>query len=167
MSEPWLSGPLPDIDPLTAPLFYSFEQTRQELRAHTEGLTTAEVWARPHGLTPAGFHIRHIGGAVDRLGAYLRGDQLNDAQIAAMKAEPEPGEPPDELLKKMEEHLERCQQYVRTIDAATLREPREVGRKKLPTTVIGLIVHIAEHTQRHLGQAITTIKLVRAAGRQS
>jgi hypothetical protein len=167
MPEPWLSGPLPDLDPLLSPLFYSFEQTRQELRAHTEGLTAGDIWATPQGITSAGFHIRHIGGAVDRLSSYLRGEQINDAQLAAMKAEPEPGEPPEELLAKMEEHLARCEQYVRTLDTATLREPREVGRKKLPTTVIGLIVHIAEHTQRHLGQAITTIKLVRAASRPS
>ncbi|MFN7925967.1 MAG: DinB family protein [Bryobacteraceae bacterium] len=163
MTEPWLSGPLPGIDPLLAPIFYSFAQTRHELRHHTDGLSPSDLWAHPHGITPAAFHIRHIGGAVDRLGTYLRGEQLTDTQLAELKRESEPGASRDELLTAMEAQLAACEAFVRTIDPAHLRHPREVGRKKLPTTVIGLIVHIAEHTQRHLGQAITTIKLVRAA----
>jgi len=30
----------------------------------------------------------------------------------------------------------------------------------LPTTVGGLLVHVADHTQRHVGQAVTTAKIV-------
>jgi hypothetical protein len=160
--EPWLSGPLPGIDPVLAPLFYSFEQTRQELRLHSEGLTAEQLWRKPFGLTPAGFHIRHIGGAAERLSTYLRGDALTDEQLAYMKLEGEPGAARFELLGDLDAHLGRCEAVVRLIDPATLRDPRTVGRKKLPTTVIGLIVHISEHTLRHLGQAITTMKLVRA-----
>ncbi|MEZ5355636.1 MAG: DinB family protein [Bryobacteraceae bacterium] len=162
--ERWLGGPLPGVDPLLAPIFYSFEQTRLELRLHSEGLTPVELWRKPFGLTPAGFHIRHIGGAADRLSTYLRGESLSDGQLAFMKLESQPGASRAELLGDLDAHLGRCEAIVRLIDPASLREPRTVGRKKLPTTVNGLIVHIAEHTLRHLGQAITTMRLVRAAG---
>jgi hypothetical protein len=162
MSEPWLSGPRVGIDPLVAPLFYCFAQTRQELGLHTEGLTPDDLWSRPFGTAPAGFHIRHIGGAAERLSTYLCGDQLSEAQLIDLRSEAQPGATREQLLQELDKQLSRCEQLVRAIDPSRLREPREVGRKRLPTTVIGLIVHIAEHTQRHLGQAITTIKLVRS-----
>lgn len=162
MSEPWLAGPIPNLDTLLAPLFYSFEQTRQELDQHTAGLTPEHLWERPHGLTPIGFHIRHIGGTADRLLTYIQGRMLSDQQLAALKAELDPGASRDDLLNAMRQQLAVCEDYVRTIDPATLRDPRGVGRKQLPTTVHGLIVHLCEHTFRHLGQAITTIKLIKA-----
>ncbi|MEZ5401899.1 MAG: DinB family protein [Bryobacteraceae bacterium] len=162
MSEPWLSGPLPGIDALVAPLFYSFEQARLELREHSNGLSPEQLWSRPFGTTAAGFHIRHMGGAADRLSTYLRGEQLSTGQMDALRNEAEPGASRFELLGELDAHFGRCEAVVRTIKSENLRDAREVGRKQLPTTVIGLIVHIAEHTQRHLGQAITTMKLLRA-----
>ena len=164
--EPWLSGPLAEIDPLIANVFYTFQQAREELAAHTAGLSTEQVWSHPHGLTPLGFHIRHMGGSVDRLSTYLRGEPLSGAQMISMASEPEPGESLDQLLTALADHFRRCEAVVRAVDLDRLHEPRQVGRKRLPTTVIGLIVHMAEHTQRHLGQAITTAKLLaREAGR--
>jgi uncharacterized damage-inducible protein DinB len=123
-----------------------------------------QLWTRPFGLASAGFHIRHLGAAADRLSTYLRGEQLTDAQLARLKSEPEPGASRAELLEALNADLDVCETIARTLDPASLRDCRYVGRKKLPTTVHGLIVHIAEHSQRHLGQAITTIKLVRAVG---
>jgi hypothetical protein len=164
MVEPWLAGPLAGIDPLLSPLFYSFAQARQEFADATDGLTTSQIWARPHRLAPVGFHIRHAGGAVDRLGTYLQGRQLSDSQMSALGAELEPGASRQQLLDNLDAALSGCEQYVRTVHVESLREPREVGRKRLPTTVHGLIVHIAEHTMRHVGQAVTTAKLVRALG---
>ena len=162
MTEPWLKGPLDGVPTLVAPLFYSFDQTRRELALHLEGLTTQQLWSRPHGLTAAGFHIRHIAGAAERLATYLRGEPLSEAQMAALETETEPGASPEDLLASLREVLSCVEAWVLEIDPAHLTEERFVGRKLLPTTVHGLIVHIAEHTQRHLGQAITTIKLVRA-----
>lgn len=162
MSEPWLSGPIEGVDPLIAPLLRSFEQVRQELATHTADLSPEQLWSRPFGMPSAGFHIRHLGGAADRLCTYLRGEQLTDAQMARLRAESEPGAAPADLLAELHADLARVEQTVRAIDTAALREFRGVGRKQLPTTVHGLIVHIAEHSQRHLGQAITTIKLVRS-----
>ena len=155
MSEPWLGGPLAGIDPLVAPMFYSFEQARQEFNACTEGLTTEQIWSKPHGMASIGFHIRHAGGAAERLCTYLRGAQLSETQVAAMKREGEGGAGREELLAEMEAALGRVEEYARGIDVETLRVARGVGRKMLPTTVIGLLVHIAEHTMRHAGQAVT------------
>jgi hypothetical protein len=161
--EPWLRGPLPDVNPLLAPALYSFQQTREDLATHTEGLTAAQVWARPHGLAPLGFHLRHIAGSVDRLTTYLEGHELDDAQMAALAAEMQPGPSLGELLADLDRSLGHAEQVIRGIHPATLAEARRVGRKHLPTTVIGLLVHIAEHTQRHLGQAITTAKAAAAS----
>lgn len=165
MSEPWLGGPIEGLDPLLAPLFFSFEQTRQELAVHTVGLSPDDVWSRPFGMTPMGFHIRHIGGAADRLATYMRGEQLSEAQMARLKSESQPGSDVAQLLADLHADFARVEQCVQNLDPGTLREARGVGRKMLPTTVHGLIVHIAEHTQRHLGQAITTAKLLRALGK--
>jgi hypothetical protein len=110
-----------------------------------------------------GFHLRHIAGSVDRLTTYLEGWPLDVPQIAALAAEMEPGADLEELLADVDRALWRAEEVIRGIDPATFDEPRWVGRKRLPTTVIGLLVHIAEHTQRHLGQAIAAAQLARTA----
>jgi hypothetical protein len=160
--EAWLRGPLPGVNPLTASVLYTFQQVREELAGKTEGLSDEQVWASPCGMTPLGFHIRHIGGSVERLATYLMGRQLDEDQLAQMKQENEPGVPLESLLACTNQQLASAEELIRGIDTATFGEPRYVGRQKLPTTVIGLLVHIAEHTQRHLGQAISAVRLVRA-----
>jgi len=157
--EAWLRGPLPGVHPLLAPALYAFQQAREDLARHTEGLTAAQVWARPHGLAPLGFHIRHMAGSVDRLTTYLKGRLLDERQMAALAVEMRPGASLGELLPELDRSLDRAARVIRSIDPATLAEPRTVGRKQLPTTVIGLLTHIAEHTQRHLGQAVSAAKL--------
>jgi len=163
LSEPWLRGELPGVDPLLAPPLRSFEQVREDLAVHCAGLFTEQLWRSPHGLAPLGFHLRHIAGSVDRLTSYLEGCQLDEAQLAALRAETEPGASLTDLLAAIDRAFDRAAGVIRSIDPATLPEPRHVGRRRLPTTVLGLIVHIAEHTQRHLGQAISAAKLARVA----
>ncbi len=164
MPEPWLRGPIPGISPLIAPVLYAFQQAREDLAKYTDGLTVDQIWARPFGLAPVGFHLRHIAGSVDRLTTYLLGAQLSETQMAALRTEMEPGESLEKLLTSVNEALAQAEERVRSIDPATLAELRVVGRQRLPTTVIGLLVHIAEHTQRHVGQAIGAAKLARADG---
>lgn len=161
MVEPWLRGPLADVDPLVAPILYSFEQAREDLAAFTEGLTTAQIWATPHGFGSVGFHIRHIAGSTDRLLTYLEGRELSESQFAVLKAEKEPGSSREELLADLDRAFERTESVVRGVKPEALSESRSVGRQRLPTTVIGLLTHIAEHTQRHVGQAISAAKLIR------
>jgi len=164
LPEPWLRGPIVGVHPLTAPVLFAFQQAREDLAAHTEGLTTSQIWATPHELGSVGFHIRHIAGSVDRLVTYLEGRQLDDEQMKELRSEKEPGATRDELLADLDSALQKAERVVRAIDPGTLDHAREVGRKRLPTTVIGLLTHIAEHTQRHIGQAISAAKLARAVG---
>jgi uncharacterized damage-inducible protein DinB len=159
--EAWLRGPLPQVDALLAPALYGFLQTREDLARHTAGLTASQVWARPQGLAALGFHLRHIAGSVDRLTAYLEGRELDAEQMTALAAEMEPGASLEELLADIERALGRAEEAMRAVDPAKFAEPRWVGRKRLPTTVLGLLVHIAEHTQRHVGQAIAAAQLAR------
>jgi len=163
--EPWLRGPLPGVHPSLAPVLYSFQQAREDLRQWTAGLTTEQVWLRIHELAPVGFQIRHIAGSVERLMIYLAGGRLTEQQLSELRNESEPGASPAELLSQLDRKLSAAEAIVRAIDPATLQQPREVGRKRLPTTVGGLLMHIAEHTQRHVGQAIVTAKLVRTPER--
>jgi hypothetical protein len=160
-AEPWLRGPIEDVSPWIAPILYSFQMAREDVARHTEGLTAEQLWMRPQGIASAGFHIRHIGGSVDRLTTYVEGRQLSESQMTALKTETEPGASRQELLAGMNAALERAEQLYRQLDPDHLTEARFVGRKQLPTTVIGLLIHIAEHTQRHTGQCVTTAKLVR------
>jgi DinB superfamily len=152
---------LAGVDPMLAPLLYSFQQAREDLASFTEGMMPDQLWSRPFGLNPVGREIRHIGGSVDRLTTYLEGKQLSDIQLHELSSEFDPGAPREELLRELDRRLARAEEVVRSLDPKALTEARAVGRKRLPTTVIGLIVHIAEHTQRHVGQAINTAKAAR------
>jgi len=159
--EPWLRGPLPGVDTFVAPLLYSFQMAREDLAKYTAALTTEQIWATPHGFGSVGFHLRHIAGSTDRLMTYVSGGQLSSAQMAALKAEREPGASRETLLAGIDQAFASAEAIARALDPAHLTDSRGVGRKQLPTTVIGLLVHIAEHTQRHVGQAISAAKLAR------
>jgi uncharacterized protein GlcG (DUF336 family) len=162
LPEPWLRGPISGLNPLTTPILYSFQQAREDLAKYTEGLTAEQIWAKPHGFGSVGFHLRHIAGSTGRLLTYVQGQQLSDAQMAELRAEHEPGAAREELLAGVNAAFQRAEEVIRALDPASLGQPREIGRKRLPTTVIGLLTHIAEHTQRHVGQAISAAKLARA-----
>jgi hypothetical protein len=162
LPEPWMRGPIAGVSPLVAPILYTFQHAREDLAKYTEGLTTEQIWARPHGFGSVGFHIRHIGGSTDRLITYLQGEDLTAKQLELLKNESSPGAGRDALFREMEESFSRAETVVRSLDVGKLTEPRGVGRKKLPSTVTGLLVHTAEHIQRHIGQAISAAKLARA-----
>ncbi len=156
-----MRGPIEGVEPLVAPVFYCFTQVREELAHYTEGLTTEQVWRHSGSLPTLGFHLRHIAGSVDRLMTYLMSGEITPEQIAYLKTEGEPGASLPELLAGIDATFAKAEGNLRTIRAEDIHAPRYIGRKKLPTSVLGLLVHIAEHTQRHLGQSITTAKLVR------
>jgi uncharacterized damage-inducible protein DinB len=164
LPEPWLRGALPGVSPLAAPILFAFQQAREDLATYTEGLTTEQIWATPFGFGSLGFHIRHIAGSSGRLITYLEGQQLSENQMAALAAEKQPGASREKLLAELDSAFRRSEEVVRALKPTALDEVREVGRKRLPTTVIGLLTHIAEHTQRHVGQAICAAKLARSLG---
>jgi uncharacterized damage-inducible protein DinB len=162
-AEPWLRGPLADVNPLVVPVLYTFQHAREDLAHYTEELNLAQLWATPYDFGSVAFHIRHITGSIDRLMTYLQGKELSDAQMSALQAEERhDGVGRFKLLSDLERTLSEAEAVVRGLDPSTLAEPRTVGRKRLPTTVIGLLTHIAEHTQRHMGQAISAAKLAQA-----
>jgi uncharacterized damage-inducible protein DinB len=158
-----MRGPIEGVHPLIAPALYGFQQAREDLARFTEGLTAEQIWAEPHGFGSVGFHLRHIAGSTDRLMLYLQGQQLTEGHLDALRREKEPGATREDLLAAMDEAFKRAEAIARAIDPAKLTEPREIGRKRLPTTVIGLLTHIAEHTQRHVGQAISAAKWARVS----
>jgi uncharacterized damage-inducible protein DinB len=159
LPEPWLRGPIRGVSPLIAPILYAFQQAREDLAKFTEGLTAEQLWASPHGFGSAGFHIAHIAGSTERLMSYLQGRELTAEQIQTLRDEDRAlGIEREALLAILDTALGEAEVVVRSIDPATLEERRGVGRRQLPTTVIGLLTHIAEHTQRHVGQAICACK---------
>jgi uncharacterized damage-inducible protein DinB len=158
--EPWLRGAVPGVPPLVMPVFFSFAQLREDLKKHVAGLDTEQLWRR-FGRNSVGFHLRHIAGSVDRLTTYLHGQQLTAEQFDYLKHEHEPGADVSTLLDEVEQALARSESALRKLGDVNIFEARTVGRQALPTTVIGLLVHLAEHTQRHLGQLITLAQIVR------
>jgi hypothetical protein len=159
--EPWLRGPLEGVHPLLAPTLHAYAQAREDVMHWTDGLTDDQIWSCPQGLAPVGFQLRHIAGSVERLTAYLQGKQLSPAQLEDTHHEMHPGPTLSNLIERVNTALHASEQVIRAIDPATLPQSRTVGRQRLPTTVVGLVVHLAEHTQRHIGELIITTKLAR------
>ena len=164
--EVWLTGPVPDVPALLQPVAHSLLQSRDELHATLATLTPADVWVTPGGAASIGFHARHAAGSLDRLFTYARGEQLSAAQKAALAAEGQPDLRPQVvagLVAGFDAAVESALAQLRATDESTLTQARGVGRSRLPSTVLGLLFHAAEHTQRHMGQLMTTAKIVRAA----
>jgi DinB superfamily len=158
-----LRGPVPGIDPWLQPAAHALVQAGEELSA-AEGLTTEQLWARPGGAASVGFHLRHIAGSIDRLLTYARAGKLGPRQLEVLAAEGQPGSPPASaatLVSEARGAIEGALGALRGTSTATLLEPRTVGRQGMPTTVLGLLFHVGEHTQRHAAQVITTAKVVR------
>lgn len=166
MPEPevWLRGPVPDLPPLLQPVAHSLLQCRAEAAATLPPLAPEQIWARPNGAASVGFHLRHAVGSLDRLLTYARGEQLSQRQRAALASEGTPdvqGSIGTRLVAELDEAVDAALRQLRATPDSALLEPREVGRARLPSTVIGLLFHAAEHTQRHIGQLATTARVVR------
>ena len=164
--EVWLRGLLvPEVPPLLQPVAHALLQAAEEVRRGVEPLSVAHLWAHPGGAASVGFHVRHAAGSLDRLFTYARGEGLSADQRAFLDTEAEPGSPPEEassLISAFERQVDRALAQLRATPESTLLEARGVGRLQLPSTVIGLLVHAAEHTQRHVGQIVTTARIVQA-----
>ncbi|KUG09378.1 DinB family protein [Solirubrum puertoriconensis] len=167
--EVWLRGPLPDVPALLQPVGHALLQAREELENVLRNFPDALLWERPAGVASVGFHLQHLTGVLDRLLTYARAEQLSPAQLAYLGAEGKPEQTTAstaELLQAFSQQVERALQQLRTTDPATLTETRGVGRAQLPSTALGLLVHAAEHTMRHLGQLLVTARVLQASPRQ-
>jgi uncharacterized damage-inducible protein DinB len=161
-TEPWLRGTHTDVSVVVRAALHSFELAADDVERWTENLTNLEIHAQPFGLMSVAAQIKHIGGSADRLLTYAEGQQLSDDQLRALKLEQTGGETLEELIAALRQSLGCAAERVRALAGADLDTERKVGRKSLPTTVGGLLVHVAEHTQRHVGQLVTTAKVVKA-----
>ena len=158
--EAWLRGPVEGIEPLLMPAAHAIIQAREDIERAASGASVEQLWHRPGGAASAGFHLRHIAGSLDRLYTYARGESLSDAQRTALAREGAPGADARELVDAACEVMDRALDQLRQTPREILLEPRAVGRAGLPATVLGLLFHGAEHTARHVGQLITTLKVV-------
>ena len=161
--EVWLRGPVEGFEPLLMPAVHSLLQAREDIEGLVASVPAEHVWQRPGGAASIGFHVRHLGGGLDRLLTYARGERLSDAQRAAARAEGEPGKPVEPLQEVAAgtcAAIERALDQLRSTSAADLLAPRKVGRAGLPSTTLGLIFHAAEHCTRHAGQATSTAKIL-------
>jgi uncharacterized damage-inducible protein DinB len=161
LPEPWLRGTLTDVAPVQRAVLHALELAKEDLHRWCADLTDEQLTARPADIAPVAFHIRHIGRATDRLLTYAEGNPLSPEQISAMKAELNPDATRDQLFGELNQSLDSAAARIRAFSAADLNQTRIVGRQQMPTTVAGLVVHVADHTQRHVGQAITTAKIAK------
>lgn len=164
LPEPWLRGPAPGVPSALQPAAHAFVMAREDIEAAVAGLSDAAIWASPGGITSIGFHLAHLSGSTDRLLTYARGVALDDEQKAALGRErmiAVERPPLARLLEGWHVTVDRAIAQLAATDPATLADPRAVGRAQLPSTVLGLLFHAAEHASRHTGQVVTTAKLVR------
>ena len=163
--EPWLRGTLADLPSVHRAVLHALELAGEDLQHWCAQLSDEQLNERPAQIAPIAFHLRHIARNIDRLLTYAEGAALNEQQLTALKSEMNPGATSDELFAELSAALATSATRIRRLSNADLEASRSVGRNKLPTTLGGLLVHIADHTQRHVGQAITTAMIVLSQSR--
>jgi uncharacterized damage-inducible protein DinB len=160
--EVWLRGPVPGVPQLLQHVAHALLQAAEDVERMTAGLPADQLWTRPGGAACIGFHLQHLTGVVDRLFTYARGEPLSEAQREALAAESRPGKGSVgvvELVAAFRRQVESAIEQLRQTDETQLVAPRGVGRAQLPSTVLGLLSHAAEHAQRHVGQLLVTVRV--------
>ena len=160
--EPWLRGTHVDVPAVGRAVLHAFDLALDDIAKWTAGLTDIEVHAQPLGLPAVAFHLKHIARSIDRLLTYAEGGRISSEQLALLKAEQAGSETLAELLAEVETSFSNAADRVRVLATADFNTFRGVGRKQLPTSIGGALVHVADHTQRHVGQVVTTAKVLKA-----
>ena len=161
----WLLGPVPGVPPLLQPVAHAILEAKEDVDHLLPSLAHDVLWKKAVGAASVGFHVVHAAGSLDRLFTYARGSMLDDTQLAALAAEKALDSSFGDaatVTARFGGAVDRALEQLRSTPESVLTEPREVGRGKLPSTVIGLLVHAGDHTYRHVGQAITTARLLAA-----
>lgn len=161
--EPWLNGAIDGMPKMLMPAAHALMQAQQDITRYASNLTFEELWMKPNGAPSAGFHLLHINGSIDRLLTYTKGEALSSAQFEFLKREQEEVQntSAEELIRAINERIEETLNFMRSLPETEFFTERFVGRAKLKTNVFGLIFHIAEHTQRHVGSLIVVCKIVK------
>lgn len=158
--EPWLRGTHSEVDAIQRAVLHALDLAAEDLHHWCGELTDEELNAGPYELPSVAFQLKHIARSLDRLLSYAEGTQLDVTQIAALNLEMNPGATHETLFLELDAALKEAIVRVRSFSPESYNNVRGVGKKQLPTTVGGLLVHCADHTQRHVGQAITTAKII-------
>ncbi|WP_293308605.1 DinB family protein [Pedobacter sp. UBA5917] len=162
--EVWQRGPLPDIDSLLQPVAHALLQAREEIEEYMHGFPAALLWERPAGMASTGFHLQHLSGVLDRVFTYARAEGLSEFQFEQLAEEGKDsaqGYTVADLVNRFNHQVDLAMEQLKHTDISTLPDFRGVGRAKLPSTVIGLLFHAAEHTMRHVGQLMVTAAVVK------
>jgi uncharacterized damage-inducible protein DinB len=162
MTEPWLRGTLSDLPVVQRALLHSLQMAQEDTAKWCGALDDHEIHARPFGLPSVAFQLRHIARSLDRFCCYAEGIPLSQEQLAALAGENDTSGTRESIFSELDASLEKTRRRLDAIVRQPLDSPIAIGRKHLPTTLAGLLVHAAEHTQRHVGQAITTAKVILA-----
>jgi uncharacterized damage-inducible protein DinB len=160
--EPWLRGTYSDVPAVGRAVLHALDLALDDITKWTAGLSDTEAHAQPLGLASLAFHLRHIARSVDRILTYAEGGQLTAEQLAALKAEQAGEESLAQILGEVEASFSNASDRIRTLAGADFNLFRGVGRKQLPTSIGGALIHVADHTQRHVGQVVTTAKVLKA-----
>ncbi|WP_158826540.1 DinB family protein [Mucilaginibacter lacusdianchii] len=161
--EVWLRGPLPDMPPLVQPVAHALLQACEEVQELMAGFPAEKLWQKVAGMASPGFHLQHLTGVLDRLFTYARAEALDEAQQQALQAEGKPTGNPDEvnnLVEKFSRQVDIALNQLRQVKESELTDVRGVGRAQVPSTMLGLYTHSAEHTMRHLGQLLVTVRIL-------
>ena len=162
LPEVWLRGPLPGIPPLLQPAAHALLQATEEIKLNLQDFPDEKLWEKPYGLASPGFHLLHIVGVLNRLSSYAAGKSLTEEQLRYLKEETIVHPLfSSELVERVEKQVTVILEQFKNTDERSLTEERKVGRKGLPSTVQGLLFHAAEHTMRHLGQLLVTVKVLK------
>ncbi|MEJ7586620.1 MAG: DinB family protein [Ferruginibacter sp.] len=162
--EVWQRGPVQGIPPLLQPVAHALLQAREEVNEIMHDFPSELLWERPAGLASPGFHLQHLSGVLDRVFTYARNEGLSDLQFDQLAAEgknSETGYETEQLVKRFDMQVDKSMEQISITDENILIDFRSVGRSQLPSTVLGLLFHAAEHTMRHIGQLIVTAAVVR------
>lgn len=162
--EVWQRGPLPDITPMLQPVGHALLQAREEVELYLKDFPDELLWLRPAGMASTGFHLQHLSGVLDRVFTYARAEGLQPSQFDQLAEEGKDaahGYTVKELLERFSKQVDKAMEQLKSTDPSTLGDYRGVGRAGLPSTVIGLLVHGAEHTMRHIGQLMVTVAVLK------
>jgi hypothetical protein len=165
LPEVWLRGPLPEVPALLQPVAHALLQAREEINGLMADVNEDILWQKPAGLASPGFHLQHLTGVLGRLFTYATGNMLTTEQLAALSKEGDPiinSRVIPVLLKNFNQQVDVALTQLMAENPEILTEVRGVGRAQTPSTVIGLYTHAAEHTMRHVGQLLVTVKILQA-----
>jgi uncharacterized damage-inducible protein DinB len=159
--EVWLRGPLANIPMLLQPVAHALLQAREEVEKLMENFPDEYLWNKPAGVASVGFHLLHLRGVLDRLFTYAKGNALSQEQFAALKQETQPRDlSVEQLVKNFDKQVDKAINQLSETPENTLLDKRGVGRAQLPSNVLGLLFHAAEHTMRHTGQLLVTARIL-------